>query len=1087
MARFTAGSAAKYIVLPGILPRIRALFFDGFSLLAYYIALIYGMARIIPAGHPYLNQANIGKFGILEAVFAAWGHLDFKWKNIDRILFFFALLSGLVLMLAYILGAFFYLWTAPAMAASMPQIGTLFTNPNPADDLAFIMLDRMLGIPGVFDSKVITTNEFGQMPTPFHHGLQALFAYFSWGMFGIAIVMLLYFVVDIVLETTITGKPFGKRFQNPWVPLRLIAGIGLLIPISYGLNSAQWITLYVAKAGSNFATNAWVTFNGNMLNPMGMENKELVSLPTTPDFTGLAKDLFMIRSCKDVDQKLAVGRRAATATPTTPSDPNEIVVTGASKQDVIDAFFVDGDRYFTILGRKSQVGKSWPDDYASNFINLYTEGLRFYNGKDVRIVFGRFNEKWLAEGKYPGGVEPVCGEILIPNSLRAGDKVPTGNIQNSEVNEGILIGASHMFAVLKMTIGISKTGFADEGDHEDEYEYYMLRAATDRSYYQDTSQGQKKLREHRQKVQANINDDPSNPNDYGNPECPNDSNNDGIDDEGDDFVFNKLGKCDGPVGNEFYLDLTKRYQKYLSYGPTMGYDYYTGRGQTVLNEQCARIDCSTAVSGAQGTNGTCERVLKVCNETRDGYADYKPLSSVYYEDLGQSNPFMINRALNSGLLRYGWGGAGIWYQVIAERNGDLSNATNALPRTVHYPKMMEKVSEEKATRDQSAEAGCDKYNPAVAGSGQVQVGNSLADSNELSKMYYTLCGNLHENEHLKMAGSTVKKNANPLINIINALFANDALYNFRNNEMVNPMAQLAGLGRALIDKAIQNIMLGTGGAAVGGLASLFGNIMGDGAGQILSGAGAITSSISSLMVSFAMTGLVAGILLFYVIPFLPFLYFFFAVGTWVKTIFEALVGIPLWALAHLRIDDTPGFSGKAASGGYFMLLEIFVRPIVTLFALVGSMFIFMALAYMLNITFGVVTANLVGYDPMAKLSTNMADVAYWRPKLDQFLFTIIYVIFMYMLATGSFKLIDHIPDGIMRWLDGVKTWGVNDSADAMVQDISMTVGLPTQQMLGPIVTKGSEVIGKIPGGTVGGVMEMQANLKNFMPKSGGPE
>lgn len=1070
----------KYIVLPGILPRVRALFFNGFSLLAYYIALIYGMAGIIPAGHPYLLQANMGKFGIMQAVLTAWRHLEFKWKNIDRIIFFFALISGLVLMLAYIIGSFFFLMTAPAMAGGSIQIGQLFTNPNPTNDIAFMMMDRMLGIPGIYDSKVMTTNQYGPMPTPFHHGLQALFAYFSWGLFGIAMVMLLYFIVDIVLETTMTGVPFGKRFENIWVPLRLIAGIGLLIPISFGLNSAQWITLYVAKAGSNFATNAWIAFNSNMINPMGMENRELISMPVTPDFTGLAKDLFTIRACKDVDDRLTLSKLVKEEKPDPNAQPGDIIVRALGKK-AIDAYFVDGDRYFAILGRASLKGKMWPDEYNANFINLYAEGLRFYRGKDVRIVFGRFNEEARAEGTYPGGVEPLCGEILIPNMVGVNEDIPAGNVQNSEISSGLLIGAAHMFAALKMTIGISKDGFSKGAGGEDEKEYWLLNYATARQYYQETAQGQEAVRKHKEEVEEDDGEE--------NPNCPNDSDNDGWDDnlkDADDGVqFKELGKCDGPVGNEFYAKLIQTYQKYLSYGPTMGYDYYTGRGQTVLNERCAAMDCSKVVSGATGTNGTCERVQKTCEETRDGYQSYKPLPSVYYKDLGQENPFTVNRAIQSGLFSYGWGGAGIWYKIIAERNGDLTTATNALPRTIHYPKIMEKVSKEKATREKSASAGCDRYDAATAGEGQAAVGTSLDDSNELIKLYHTLCGNLHENEHVKLAGTSPRRSGNPVLDIINALFATKALYDFRENSAVNPMAQLAALGRALIDKSIQNIMMGAGGAAVGGLMSLFGSLMGDGnVSPMLAGGGQIVSAIGSLMVSFALTGLLAGILLFYVIPFLPFMYFFFAVGTWVKTIFEALVGVPLWALAHLRLDDGPGFSGKAASGGYFMLLEIFIRPIVTLFALVSSMFIFMALAYMLNVTWGVVTSNLVGFDPMTQASTNPMDVAYYRPKLDQFFFTIVYIIFMYMVATGSFKLIDQIPDGIMRWMDGVKTWGVNDSADAMVQNISQTVGFPVYQGLRTIVPTGVDIINKVPSGLGGAMADIRSNFKG--PPPAGP-
>ncbi|PZP55738.1 MAG: hypothetical protein DI586_05935 [Micavibrio aeruginosavorus] len=1081
LARFTAGSAVKHIVLPGFIPRIRELFFSGFGLLAFYIAIIYGMAKLIPAGHPFLHEANMGKFGLRHVVKVAWRNLDFRWKNIDRIIFFFALIAGLLLMAAYIVGSFFFLMTAPAMASGNVSIGAFFTNPNPTNDIAFMMMDRMLGIPGIYDSKVVTTNQFGQMPTAFHHGLHALFAYFSWGLFAIAMVMLAYFIVDIVLETTMTGKPFGKRFSNVWIPLRIVAGLGLLIPVAYGLNSAQWITLYVAKAGSNFATNGWIAFNQNMLNPMGMDNPELVSLPVTPDFTGLAKDIFTIRSCKDIDQKLAIGRRKKTKTPDPTAQPGDIVVEAPSTKDVIDAYFVEGDRYFNILGQKSQVGKMWPSQYNSNFLNLYAEGLRFYKGRDIRIVFGRFNEKWLAEGKYPGGVEPVCGEVLIPNLLAAGQEIPSGNLQNSEIEEGVLIGASHMFAILNMTIGISKEGFADEGGDEVAYNHFLMKAATDRKYYQETSAGQAALETY---IEEHAEDQPQSGDP--NPKCINDNDNDGYDDDnfriGSEITnFKELGECEGPIASEFYVKLAQTYQRYFSYGPLMGYDYYTGLGQTALNDRCSRLQCGQVVSGAADT---CQRELDSCTAARDGYADYKPLSSVYYEDLGQENPFAVNRALKSGLFDFGWGGAGIWYKFIAEKNGALTGATNNLPRTTHYPMLMESAASEKAARDKAASAGCEKYNPATGGEGQLSLGKSVEDAPQLARLYHGLCTDLQDNEHMALAGSNSKLTGNPILDIINALFATKALYDFRDNEIVNPMSQLAALGRALIDKSILNIMTGAGGAGVGGLMQLFGGIAGGNAGAVgpfMQQMGAATAAFGKVMVSFSFVGLTAGILLFYVIPMLPFIYFFFAVGTWVKTVFEALVGVPLWALAHLRLDETPGFAGKAASGGYYMLLEIFIRPIVTVFSLVASMFIFISLAAMLNMTWGMVTSNLVGFDPITQASSDVMSTAYFRPKVDQFFFTIVYIIFMYITATGSFKLIDQIPDGILRWINEAKAWGVNDSADAQVQQLTTTVGLPAYSAISSITPQAVEVIHKVPSGIGGTMSDLSTMMRNISP------
>ena len=94
MAGVSAGKAVGYMVLPGVVPRVRKLFFSGFSTLAYFVALTYALVRLLPANHPYLDSNNIGKYGIRHVIAAALHELKFSWKNIDQILVFAAVMAG---------------------------------------------------------------------------------------------------------------------------------------------------------------------------------------------------------------------------------------------------------------------------------------------------------------------------------------------------------------------------------------------------------------------------------------------------------------------------------------------------------------------------------------------------------------------------------------------------------------------------------------------------------------------------------------------------------------------------------------------------------------------------------------------------------------------------------------------------------------------------------------------------------------------------------------------------------------------------------------------------------------------------------
>lgn len=213
------------------------------------------------------------------------------------------------------------------------------------------------------------------------------------------------------------------------------------------------------------------------------------------------------------------------------------------------------------------------------------------------------------------------------------------------------------------------------------------------------------------------------------------------------------------------------------------------------------------------------------------------------------------------------------------------------------------------------------------------------------------------------------------------------------------------------------------------------------------------------------------------LPFLPFVYFYFAVASWVKAIFEAMVGVPLWALAHLRIDGD-GLPGDAAQNGYFLILEIFIRPILTVVGLVAAVAVFGTQVRVLNIIWDLVTTNAAGYtDDYVTVGAGdilgMNDVEarrYQRGIVDQFFFTVIYTVVCYMMALASFKLIDKIPDNILRWAGaGVSSFGDMDQDN--IDSLSRYATMGT-------MTLGSQAVDAVTGasGKMGGALgaEMKA-------------
>lgn len=384
-------------------------------------------------------------------------------------------------------------------------------------------------------------------------------------------------------------------------------------------------------------------------------------------------------------------------------------------------------------------------------------------------------------------------------------------------------------------------------------------------------------------------------------------------------------------------------------------------------------------------------------------------------------------------LKTGWGGAGLWFNKVTAFNGALADSLSALPTPTQYPYVMERVAaKRKICTDSKKNTDAKmRYSITMPQGGTCtdmtsmlqdgELGGGPAQNTKVAELLDTVYQQVQFSE-----GTTKPKEAttdSKIKNFVTLLFGQSGLFEFRANANVFPLAKLAMFGKEIISKTVIMIASST-------LLSGAGGFLGIEMGQL----GGIISEFSPAIKSFAVIGVSIGVLLYYVLPLIPFIYFFFAVGRWVKSIFEAMVAIPLWALAHMRLGgDTEGLPGPAALQGYFLVLEIFLRPILTLFGLMASTATFMALTAVMDSIFNLVVMNVGGYD-MSKLSAGLPDsyanVA--MDGIDALFYTVLYAIFVYTIATSSFKMIDLFPNAIMRWA-GTNTSSFNDQTEPMDQ------------------------------------------------------
>ena len=954
--RVSAGSALNYATMPGIFPRLKDILFSGFGPVTQLIAVICFMAGLLPKNHPCFSKEKGSQYGLVKILAAAADTIEFKWKNIDKIIVFGLIVCGTVMMWLFIAGVIFFFVSSPSFATGFTGV---FQTIYPEDDVAFMMLDKVLGVPGVYNSSISMAAGF---PEPFHVGLHELFRFYSLGIFVIALVIFLYHVIHWVFEITQTGKvtehlsdevmaPYADSPSTgfSWLPFRFVMAFGLLLPFGDGFNSAQWITMYTAKYGSGLATNTWINFNSQTGDtPLGEENKRLIAKPPSFDNTGLIKSLFMMSACRY----------------------SALMFGGKS----IEGYIVNGTNskaIFTGGSGPGFMGQVAPDNYnatpqkiaSGDTSDHFIQILTYAGFSDIKIVLGEFDSAEPDKYKeYPGGVLPVCGEITVPVTGRTG--------------EALFAAEGYFFAVLNVLFMIDRTPPSAGNPQPDDLKEMLFALIRE---FRRTSSLVNQI--------VTTNNTP----DFG---CYVDPTT------GPPLT----GPCKDAVLPSYWNGVMDKYYSYaFAVPPYSAYDFVSDQD-------------------------TAYNVI----DPNQKYIHATPTS---FSAVGATNPLLMT----IGILKYGWGGAGLWYNKIAERNGALYSAAAAVPSISKFPMVMEEIRNQRAKTDTKISGEfCEKFNPRKSGTTSTNLPSEKNQfDSENAKALYGMCAQLFENQLLSQDGVTrTTVPSNPLEKAIQMFFSEFRIFDRVYNKEVTPMAQLTSIGRILIDKAILGVTASAASYAAGGVAYMSAGSNGD-MEKIAAGLG----TVGDMTMLVALMGLSSGFVLYYMLPIMPFIYFFFAVGRWVKTIFEALVGVPLWALAHMRVGG-PGLPGNAAIGGYFLLLEILIRPILTVFSLVAAFAIFSALTVGLNTVFGIVNQNLMGNVSPAPVSFNALSlgdqdsyVAYARSMIDQFFLSVFYIFLVYTIGTGCFKLIDLIPDNIMRWSGaGVQAFGASDVSDDMIEE-----------------------------------------------------
>lgn len=275
----------RYATRPDILPRIRGLGLH-FGHFAYLVALVLASARLLPANSPLTRSDMIGRYGVRYVLAAAASNLTWSWKNVDQIAIFGAVVAGIVMVAIQAVLIVAYALLGEAQATPMTDF---FSTPEDhvETDVVLIFLEQVFG-PNLSVFGAAST----PLGTPVYAGLHAALSLYSMATMVIAVIIVLYYIVTVVGEAAKTGTPFGQRFNSLWAPIRLVVALGLLVPLGSGLNSAQYLTLYMAKMGSGLGTVAWTTFVTEVTGA-----SDIVTKPAGESTSALVERVFLNEVC----------------------------------------------------------------------------------------------------------------------------------------------------------------------------------------------------------------------------------------------------------------------------------------------------------------------------------------------------------------------------------------------------------------------------------------------------------------------------------------------------------------------------------------------------------------------------------------------------------------------------------------------------------------------------------------------------------------------------------------------------------------------------------------------------------------------
>lgn len=234
-----------------------------------------------------------------------------------------------------------------------------------------------------------------------------------------------------------------------------------------------------------------------------------------------------------------------------------------------------------------------------------------------------------------------------------------------------------------------------------------------------------------------------------------------------------------------------------------------------------------------------------------------------------------------------------------------------------------------------------------------------------------------------------------------------------------------------------------------------------------------------------------GAILAFYIPLLPVIVFTFGILGWLVGVFESLIAAPIVAIGIMLPESQGSFMGKS-SPATMLLLNLFLRPTLMLFGLIGGLILanigvwlflilfFITLAVgMLGTNVSDIIAIFTGQVEVASIiggivSAGTSAITNIAFILAGFIVLPVIMVFTVMaIVKKSFALVHTVPDKILLWLAG----GMQHQLGGEMSSGADEAGRESQSTIGSAGRKTGEIsqgVKKAVGGYMGEKVKKQA-------------